>query len=216
MNGETGSSPEEEIVERILTDGEAQAARVIDGAKRSEAAEKRKAQGEAEKLRKEALAQAESKAKALRSKEIASAKIEAKRLLLRAREEAVSKVFSAVEREVAKIRENPEEYRRVLISLAVEATAAVGGSRVILRTGEDDQALMDDGTVEQIIQGVAKRTGSRITVNLESDPTLHGGGCVAASADGRVVFDNSFRRRLERMKPELRSVIAKEVLKANG
>jgi vacuolar-type H+-ATPase subunit E/Vma4 len=216
MNREAGSSPEEEIVEKILNDGEAQAARVIDGARRSETAEKRKAQGEVEKLRKEVLAQAESKARALRSKEIASAKIEAKRLLLRAREEAVSKVFTAVEREVAKIRENREEYRRVLISLAVEAISAVGGSRVILRIDENDRALMDDAHVEQIIQGVAKRTGGKITVNLESDPVLHGGGCVAASADGRVIFDNSFRRRLERMKPELRSVIAKEVLKANG
>jgi vacuolar-type H+-ATPase subunit E/Vma4 len=216
MNRQPGSSPEEEIISKILGDGEAEAKRLLDNARRTETAERRKAEREAEKLRNEILGQAESKARAIRSKEAAAAQIQAKRQLLRAREQAISRVFAAIEDELAKVRENPEDYRRSLLTLAVEAISAVGGSEVILKINEQDRAMVEGAVYDQIVQDVMEKAGDGIVVRLEADPAVSGGGCVAASADGRVVFDNTFKRRLERMKPGLRSVIAKEVLKTNG
>jgi vacuolar-type H+-ATPase subunit E/Vma4 len=216
MNGQPGSSPEKEIIEKILGDGEAQAKRLLDNARRSEAAEQRKAEGEAEKLRKEILGQAESRARAIRSKEVATAHIQAKRHLLRAREQAISRVFTAIERELAKTRDSEEEYGRALLTLAVEAISAVGGPEVILKIDQQDRKIVEEALFDRIVHGVRKRTGSEISIKLESDPALRGGGCVAFSTDGRVVFDNTFGRRLERMKPTLRTMIAKEVLKTDG
>lgn len=216
MNLHDAPSPEEKMVEKILQEGESQAKRLLDNARRTEAAELRKAEGEAEKVRAEILHQATAKAKALRSKEVASANVQAKRVLLRAREDAISGVFATLEQKLARLRDNPEEYRRALLALAIEAVSGVGASEVRLKIDEADRTLVDQTFVEQIAKGVADRTGGEATIKIETDAAVSGGGCVAMSADGRVVLDNSFGRRLERAKPELRSVIANEVLRVDG
>ncbi len=208
--------PEEGIVEKIISDGESQAKRVVDNARRSERSEKRKAESEANTIRKDIVGKAEAKAGTLKSKLIATGHIEAKRMVLRAREEAISKVFETIEQELHKIRENPAEYRKALTNLAVEAISAVVESEVTLKMGEEDKHLADDNLLEEIRQRACERAGRELSITLEIDPALTGGGCVAVSGQGRVNFDNSFSRRLERMKPALRSVIVREVLKTDA
>jgi vacuolar-type H+-ATPase subunit E/Vma4 len=210
------TAPEEGIIEKIIGDGEIQAKRVIDNARRSERSERRKTEGEANTIRKEIVSRAEAKAGVLRSKVIATGHIEAKRMVLRAREEAISKVFETIEQELRKIRENPAEYRTALTNLAVEAISAVGESDVTLKIGEVDKHLADKKLLGEIKRLAGERAGHRLKITLEIDGGIAGGGCVAVSAKGRINLDNSFARRLERMKPALRSVIVREVLKTDA
>jgi vacuolar-type H+-ATPase subunit E/Vma4 len=216
MNQEPDNAAQESIVAKILSDGEAQAKRVIDNAGRSVASEKRKAESEAARIRKDMLGKAEAKSRTLRQKVIATGHIEAKRMLLRAREDAITMVLKTIEQELAKIRENPAEYRRALANLAVEAVLAVGGAEVTLTVGTEDQALADQAFLNEITERTRHDADGEITIVLLLDPALTGGGCIAVSRQGRIVFDNSFARRLERMKPALRSVIVQEVLKTDG
>jgi vacuolar-type H+-ATPase subunit E/Vma4 len=215
MNEQAGSKPEHEIIEKILSDGEAQAKQVTDNARRSEQSEKRKAEAEAKKIRDQVIGQAEAKARTWKSKEVASAHIEAKRTSLRAREEAIAKVFEAIEREVAKLRESPQLYREALVNLAVEAVSAVGEAEARLKVGTDDGDIVDEAFLGEVDRRIEQSLGRSVKIALERDPGLSGGGCAALSADGRIIFDNTFRRRLERLKPELRSVVVKEVLKTD-
>jgi vacuolar-type H+-ATPase subunit E/Vma4 len=216
MIEQPGTAPEEGIIEKILGDGEAQARRVVDNARRSEQSEMRKAEAEADKIRKEIVSKAEAKAGTLRSKVIATGHIEAKRMILRAREQAISRVFETIARELEKVRENPADYRKALGNLAVEAITAVGGPEVTLKICKEDQSLADDALLAEISRRAGDETGSETKVTLEIDPGLTGGGCIAVSGRGRIVFDNTFGRRLERMKPALRSVIVREVLKIDA
>ncbi|MFH1314478.1 MAG: V-type ATP synthase subunit E family protein [Candidatus Eisenbacteria bacterium] len=215
MSGQPDTAPEEGIIETILKDGESQARRVVDNARRSEHSEQHKAEAEAAEIRKEIVGKAEAKARTLKSKVIATGHIEAKRMVLRAREEAILKVFDTMDQELQKIRGNPAEYRQALTNLAVEAISAVGGSGVVLKIGQADQNLTDDSLLAEISRRAGEQTGREIAITLEIDPALTGGGCVAVSGEGRIIFDNTFARRLERMKPALRSVIVREVLKTD-
>lgn len=208
-----GSAAEADMIDKILGDGRAQADRALENARRSAESEKRKVEAEAEKARQEILDRAARKVKALKSKDIATADIESKRLLLRAREQAILKVFGTIEAQLAAVREKPSEYKEALRSLAVEAVAAIAMPEVVLRVAKQDAALVDDAFVADVTELAAQCSRDDIRITLDLDPAVSGGGCVAASPDGRIVFDNTFRRRLERMKPTLRSLIAKEVLK---
>ena len=215
MNDQPGSKPEHEIIEKIMSDGEAQAQRVIDNARRSEQSERRKAEAEAKKIRDQVIGQAEAKARMWKSKEVASAHIEAKRISLKAREEAITKVFGAIEREVVKLKETPESYREALVNLAVEAVSAVGDAEVTLKVGTADAHIVDEAFLGEVEGRIGEDLNRAVKIVLERDPGLSGGGCIALSANGRIIFDNTFRRRLERLKPELRSVVVKEVLKTD-
>jgi vacuolar-type H+-ATPase subunit E/Vma4 len=216
MNEEPSSRPEHEIIDKILSDGEAQAKRVVDNARRSEQSENRKAEAEAKKIRDQILAQADAKARTVKSKEIASAHIQAKRVSLRAREEAIAKVFDAIGQEVAKLRDNPQSYRDALLNLAAEAVSAVGAAEVRLKVGSGDAAIVDEAFLAEVGKRTEGGLQHPVNIRLEPDQGLEGGGCIALSTDGRIIFDNTFRRRLERMKPELRTVIVKEVLKPDA
>jgi vacuolar-type H+-ATPase subunit E/Vma4 len=215
MKDDRTSGSAEEIISKILDDGRAQAKRLIDNAKRSEASEKRKAEAEAKKIRDEIMKQADAKARAVRSKELATANIEAKRELLRAREDAITKVLLRIAQDLARVREHPEQYRQALLNLASEAVAAVGGVQVTLRVGVEDKGLADQSFLDEIKAALEAKSGDQVEISLEIDPALSGGGCVAVSKRGRIVFDNTYRRRLERMKPQLRSLIVREVLKTD-
>ena len=216
MSERPDTTPEEGIIEKILSDGESQAKRVIDNARRSERSEKRKAEAEAEKVRHEIVGRAEARARTVRSKVVATGQIEAKRIVLRAREDAISKVFAAIEQELQTLRRNAADYRTALANLAVEAISAVGGSEITLKIGKEDRDLADESLLDEIRKRAAEEVASQTSITIEFDPAVTGGGCVAVSGEGRIVFDNTFSRRLERMKPELRSVIVREVLKIDA
>ncbi len=215
MKEEIGSAPGHEIVEKILADAESQAQQAIGNAGKTAEAEAEKARKEGSKIQAGIVAEAEYRAKKLKLREVATAKIEAKRILLRAREKAVSKVFAQVEEELKAIKQEPDRYRRSLTNLATEAVLGVGAADVVLKVSRADEAFVDDAFIDDVRRGVSARSGGSVKVDVKLEPTDMGGGCVAGSTDGRIVFDNTFRRRLGSMKPRLRSSIVKELMASN-
>ena len=216
MSEKPSRGSEDEIIGKIMSDGRARAARVLDNARRSADGEKHKAETEAERIRKEMLDQVKRKVATLKSKEIAGGHIEAKRILLRAREEAISKVFDTIWEELGKLHEDRPRYGKALVNLAAEAVRAIGEAEVTVALGREDEALAGSGFVSGITGTLASEGMADIKIDVVVDPAIGGGGCVARSKDSRVIFDNTFKRRLERMRPSLRSAIVSEVLKSDG
>lgn len=216
MSEKTSRGSEDEIIRKIMSDGEARAARLLDNAGRSVEGESRKAEAEAEKVRNEMLGQVKRKVETLKSKEIAGGHIEAKRVLLRSREEAISKVFDTILKELDNLHRDGPRYREALISLAVEAVGAIGEKEVTVTLGKDDENLADEKLVSDIGGRLDSQGSPGIAIEIVVDPSLEGGGCVAGSKDLRIIFDNTFKRRLDRLKPSLRSTIVSEVLKSDG
>lgn len=213
MSEEATGGSGEEIIGKILGDGKARAERMIENAGRSADAEKRKAQAEAEKVRREILERVRRKAAVLKSKEIAGGHIEAKRVLLRAREEAISGVFDTIRQELGKIHRDNARYRKALVNLAGEAVRAIGGPEVTVVLGKEDEVLANEELISDIIEELRSQGIEDIRIETAVDSQIAGGGCLARSMDSRVIFNNTFERRLERMKPPLRSTIVSEVLK---
>ena len=82
-----------------------------------------------------------------------------------------------------------------------------------MRIAPEDAAVAGGGLIGEVTGDVKTMSGKDIEIKIETDAGLTSGGCIAASGDGRIIFDNTFTRRLERMRPELRSLIVREVLK---
>lgn len=213
LNQPANPAPEENMVEKILGDARAEAERATKSAERSIEAERRKAESEAEKARQEILDRIRKKAEALRAKEIATAKIESKRVLLKAREQAIGRVLDKIAEALSQVRADRGEYAKSLQKLATEAVSALDLPKVKVRISPEDAALADSGFVKDVTADVKAATGKDVEIEVEEDEGLKSGGCIAASEDGRIIFDNTFSRRLERLKPELRSLIAREVIK---
>ncbi len=213
MSEAVNSTPEDGMVEKILGDAKSEAERAIKNAERSVESERRKAETQAEKARQEVLERIRRKVETLKSKEIASAHIESKRVLLKAREQAIAGVLETIEQEVGKLREDSSGYRNALRKLAAEAVTAVDLPRVVLRIAPEDAAITEGDFLREVVGDVKTLSGKDVEIKIELDADLPSGGCISASGDGRIIFDNTFRRRLERMTPELRSLIVREVLK---
>lgn len=203
-------NPEEAITEKILADAHSQAERLIENADRAAAAERKKTDSEISKIEEDIRAGWDTKVEKLRMREVSIARIEARRILLNAREKAVTKMFDEIERGLEALRENPGRYREGLKNLAAEAVEAVGGDEVILKFSERDKGLVNDAFLKDLEDGIKSIAGST-RFRVEFDRDLRGGGCICISADGRIVFDNTFERRLDRLRPELRSMIVGEL-----
>jgi vacuolar-type H+-ATPase subunit E/Vma4 len=204
--------PEAAITEKILADAHAQAERLIENAGRGASAERQKTDREIVKVEEDIRAGWNSKVEKVRMREVSTARIESRRILLNAREKAVTKMFDEIEQGLGRLRENPGRYREALRNLAAEAATAVGGDEVILRFSERDRGLVNDAFVNEVT-GRVKSIDESIRFRVEFDRDDTGGGCIATSADGRILFDNTFGRRLERLRPELRAMIVRELAK---
>ena len=133
---------------------------------------------------------------------------------MNARELAVAAVFDEIKAGLGHLRENPGSYRESLRNLAVEAVAAVGGDEAVLRISERDRGFADDAFAEDVRERLKTAAGGT-DFRVEFDSGDNGGGCAAASADGRIVFDNTYGRRLERLRSEIRAMIVVELDKSN-
>jgi vacuolar-type H+-ATPase subunit E/Vma4 len=210
MTQPEGTPPDAAITEKIIADAREQAEKLIRNAGVGAAAEQKKTEREIERIEQGARAGWDLRVEKIRMSEISTARIESRRILLDAREKAVSGLFAEIEEGLGCLREDRRRYRESLVVLAVEAVTAIGGSGVVLKFGETDRDIVDEAFLGEVRSGVeGGAAGTDFTVEF-ADGEM-GGGCVAASPDGRIVLDNTLGRRLEEMRPAIRATIVKEL-----
>lgn len=211
----TAAQPELEIMQSIRAEAEARGRRAQDSARNTIEAEDAKAGRELEEATRGILAKADETARKVRARAIATANVEAQRILLRAREAAVDAVVLRIAQALQVLREDSPQYRACLAGLAAEAVQAIGEAHVHLFISGADQDLADTAFVESLQAVLRERLGRELVLSLDFSRADLGGGCMAASLDGRVVFDNTFSKRLERMRSRLRTSIVKEMTKSD-
>mgnify|MGYP000864743278 CR=1 FL=1 len=216
MSGDALDAGGLQIVESILSDADAQASRIIDSAENAAQAAREKARIEGERGRDESLVKARERCAKLRAQELATARIEAKRLLLAAREDVAERVLGQIEERLEAVRRSPETYARSLRNLAVEAVAAIGRPEVVLRISQTDAALVSGAFASQVASDGRAAAAGVTSVTLQLDARDWGGGCIAQSPDGRVVYDNTYRTRMQRKRRELRAMIVRDVMDSHG
>lgn len=211
MSEETIPKPESEIVRSILDGADAEVARMLEAARAEGEAERHRVREEVEEIRKRILGAAEEEARRFRTRELATAAVEARRMLLWAREEHVSATLARIEADLRTIPSDPDRYRESLAALAAEAALGAGGVRVHLKLAERDRALVDEAFAARVKAAVRARGGGDVDLELEFDSAITDGGCIASDPEGRIVYDNTYMRRLERERRNLRRAILREI-----
>lgn len=146
--------------------------------------------------------QQKRQAEALKRQIIGSAEMTARNQTLEIVEENLNAAFSQALKKLEFMASDPS-YEQILSSMILEGIEEVGGKEFIISANVRDQ---------QVVQRVIDRVSAENKVKISRGPTLLGnsiGGVTIASADGFVIFDNTYEARLERVKPALRKQIAK-------
>jgi V/A-type H+-transporting ATPase subunit E len=112
-------------------------------------------------------------------------------------EDSVKKVF---EKAIEKIKSSTHDdnYTKLMESLLVESTNALGTSEVTVYTNSKDK---------QIVQSLLSKFSG---AELSNDSIDCLGGVEVKSKDGTMTFNNTIDARVERMKPLIRKDIAKK------
>ena len=141
---------------------------------------------------------------------LATVEQDVRRGLLTAREAELDRLFEAARQRLAD--RSSYDPAAVLAALAAQAIGAMRADRVVLALAEADRAI----ATEAWRADVRRRLGRDVAIEVSPEPAPIEGGLIVRSADGRLLYDNSFGARLRRLWPELRKELAAEVFQENS
>jgi V/A-type H+-transporting ATPase subunit E len=148
----------------------------------------REAQREAERRLEAERSRLKAKLQVERSKRIGEAERIAKEKILLAEHKIVEEVVKETFKELSKLRERGEEYRRVLTNLLGEALQDIEGGDIEVHTNPEDVALLEEILREK-----------ELKYRVISDKGVELGVVVYDTSRGFVVY-NTLRNRLEKAK----------------
>ena len=195
----------EKIIARIEADARAEAERILSEARAQAESIRREAEAKAGVRKAEIISRGRREAEQERARIVANAKLRARKALLDAKEEVIREAFSRAEKALAEVAKE-ERYPGILKRLILEAIETIGGDVEVLARKEDRKILS-----KSFLQEIAKQ--AKVKVTLAEETISSAGGVVVRSRDGRAEVDNTFETRLERIKSELRSSVAKVLFK---
>lgn len=196
---------EKVLSDEILQDAQRRAERTRKRAEREAKKILKEAEAEAGATAEKALGAAQRRADRIADSILATVGQEAQRARLEAREAELTKLF---ERAIERLADrSTRDYPAVLATLAAQAIGAMRTDAVVLAFAGPDRPIVTEAWLED----VRRRAGGNVAVSVSDAPAPIRGGVVARSADGRLLYDNSFAARLERRRPELRQQVAARV-----
>ena len=201
---------EKVLSDEILADAHGKAERARQRGEREAKGIAGKATKEAAEAAAKTIEVAQERADRMTTAILATVEAEAKRDLLAAREAELDKLFDAARQRLAD--KGSYGYPAVLATLAAQAIEAMAADEVIIELCEQDRALATAAWLDE----VRRRVGRPVTIDVSANHAPIAGGLIVRSADGRLLYDNSFAARLERLKPELRRELAGRLFASEG
>ena len=193
----------EKLQNRILSDARLKADSILREAEEKASKIVQEARARARRESDELLARAKVDAEALR-RSILSTKVRANRLrLLDEKNKIVRSVISSVEEKLTSIGKSGG-FQDSLKMMVTEAATAVGSDQALVRIGFPGVSKKDLDSL-----GSALPKGAKLLV--EDSPIDQLGGVIASDPEGRVVFNNSFRARLDRMETQLLLIVSSTI-----
>jgi len=188
---------------RILSDAKLKADETIREAQakadQTIAEARQRAQKEADEL----LAKAKLEAEAVR-RSILSSKVRVNRLrILDEKNRIVQEVLGAVEEKLSNIAKS-SRFGETAQRFVAEAVKAVDSDQPVVRLGFKGSSKQNLDSVSKVLP-----KGSKLV--FEENPIDGLGGVIASDAEGRIIFNNSFRSRLERLDSQLLTLIASTI-----
>jgi vacuolar-type H+-ATPase subunit E/Vma4 len=200
----TNQNSTEVLREEILADARKEGEEIIICARRDAEVLLTRAAAEADQVRQDRLDQARAEAARKSALILATVPVETGRL----RAARVEALLDSVYEEVCQrlLTREGFEYREAVIALASHAISQMAGVDFVLKLSDGDYTILGDGLTGEI----ARRVGRPVSITISHEPGITGGGVVIEDAEARQVWDNRLVKRLERLWPELRRLIAVE------
>lgn len=180
--------------EKILTRAREQAQNIV-------LAAEQKVHGELEQHLAEKRQEAFQQARKLKD----GASLKAQQLVLQAREELMQELLQEARQQLESMK-NDAGYPELLQAIALQAIRELPGEEVWIQVSQDDQSLLSDTFCRDLSRFSERK------VKLFPEPTAISGGCLAYSSDKKILVDFSFSALLSRAQPQLRELLAKELL----
>jgi vacuolar-type H+-ATPase subunit E/Vma4 len=193
----------EKLQNRILSDAKLKAEEAI---KQSQAKAQQileEARRRAQKESEEIIAKAKVEAESVR-RSILSSKVRVNRLrILDEKNRIVQDIIHTVEDRLSSIART-DQFENTAERFVVEAVKAVESDQPIVRIGFKDPTKKN---LDGISRGLPK--GGKLVIDEE--PIEEFGGVIATDPEGKVVFNNTFKSRLERLDNQLLTLISSTV-----
>jgi vacuolar-type H+-ATPase subunit E/Vma4 len=194
---------ESKLQRELLDDAAQQAELALSQARAAAAAALAAVRDEVSKVRVQRLAEVQQEAK-LRERAIAAGvRHELQRRWLVLREEGLERLFAEVLPRLESGADIAGE--RSLRQLLQEALEALGPRAVNVRLNPAAAAFLSAAAIAEVAALAWGQAGAAVSVNRVVDASLRPGLRVE-STDGRLVFDNTYALRLERLRRPLRSL----------
>jgi vacuolar-type H+-ATPase subunit E/Vma4 len=194
------SEPLEKLQNRILADARQKADESIKEAQTKSEQVIEEARAKAKREADEIIAKGNVDAESIR-RSILSSKVRANRLrLLDEKNRIVQHVINNVEERLSGIAASPE-FAETAKHFITEAVNAVDSDQPIINLGFKEASKKSLDTITNSFSKNSK-------VVFEDHPIEGLGGVVASDAEGRVIFNNSFKSRLERLDSQLLTLIS--------
>ena len=202
----------ESLRNKILEQARKQAAETLDRARRVSERDMVYAKAEADEVISQQRAAIQPMIEAEKKKTMVTAQIKAKRKLLEKKEELVSQAFDEAEKELEKLK-GSDAYMDIILKLIEEGAASIN-SDIIIEYSEKDKDIFTPEAISSIKSRMAKSltVGTDIQMQFRCVGNIISAGVLIRSADGRVIIDNSFSGRLNRLKEELRGKVSEMLL----
>ena len=193
----------EKLQNRILSDAKHQAEETIKEAQIKAQQILEEARQRAQKESEEIIARANVDAEAIR-RSILSSKVRVNRLrILDEKNQIVQDIIHTVEDQLSSIAKS-EQFEDTAQRFVTQAVKAVDADQPVVRIGFRDVSKKNlDG-----ISRVLPRGGKLV---IDEKPIDDLGGVVATDPEGRVIFNNTFKSRLERLDNQLLTLISSTV-----
>ncbi len=193
----------EKLHNRILSDAKLKAAEIVREAEDKANQISDEAQAQAQRDGGEILSKASLEAESIR-RGILSSRIRANRLrVLDEKNKIVQSVLKSVEQRLSDIA-STDQFQPTLKRFVTEAVDAVGMDDTVVRIGFQNA---DRKSLESL--GRTLPQGTRLVVDEKPIDDL--GGVVASDVGGKMIFNNSFRARLERLDNQLLTTISSSI-----
>jgi vacuolar-type H+-ATPase subunit E/Vma4 len=193
----------EKLHNRILSDAKLKAAGIVEQAESKSRQVLDEAQAQAQRDANDILSRASLEAESIR-RSILSSRIRANRLrILDEKNKIVQNVLKSVEQSLSDIA-GSDQFESTLKRFVAEAVEAVGTDNAIVKIGFRNAERKSLHSLEQSLP-----KGTKFLADETAIDDL--GGVIASDAGGKMIFNNSFRARLERLDNQLLTIISSTI-----
>ena len=193
----------EKLQNRILSDARHKAEETIKDAKAKAQQILEEARQRAQKESEEIITKANLEAESIR-RSILSSKVRVNRLrILDEKNRIVQDIIHGVEDRLSSISKS-EQFEETAQRFVTEAMKAVDTDQPVVRIGFRDMSKRNLDGISRILP-----KGGKLVIDEKPIDDL--GGVVATDPEGRVVFNNTFKSRLERLDNQLLTLISSTV-----